>query len=148
MKPLKKPAIVLLLTLISAVSFSQNKNVSLFKDVPDQLQCETSQFEKAFAQKQNTFVSFRFGSAFNFSGKILSVTQRYHNLSSLVVESPRYNNALFHLSRQVNKDKSITWVGRIMNSSSNDGFEIKKDAKGNYSLVKINTARLLETCKL
>ncbi|RYY15150.1 MAG: hypothetical protein EOO04_29085 [Chitinophagaceae bacterium] len=148
MKPLKKPAFVLLLTLISAVSFSQNKNVSLFNDVPDQLQCEISQFENAFLQKQNSFISFKFGSAFTFSGKIVSITQRYHNLSSVVVESPRYNNALFHLSRQINKDKTISWVGRIMNSASNDGFEIKKDAKGNYSLVKINTARLLETCKL
>lgn len=148
MKSLQKPLFVLLLSIISTVAFPQKKNVSLFQGIPDQLKCEIAQFEKAFSQKANSFVSFNFGHQFTFSGKVISITQRYHNLSSVVVESPRYNNALFHLSRQVNKDNSISWVGRIMSTSSNDGFEIKKDAKGNYSLLKINTARLLETCKL
>ena len=148
MKPLQKPILVLLLILISAVSFSQKKKIRLFDGVPEKLECPVSQFEKAFTQKENTFISFDFGKAFSFSGKIVSTTQQYHNLSSVVVESPRYQNALFHLSRQVNKDKSISWVGRIMNSSASDGFEMKRDGSGNYTLIKINTERLLEPCNL
>ena len=148
MKPLQKPLLVLLLILFSTISFSQNKNVNLFNDVPEKLQCPVTQFEKAFTQIENSFISFNFGGDFSFSGKIVSITHPYHNLSSVVIESPRYNNTKFHLSRQVNKDKSISWVGRIMNPSAADGFEIKKDEKGNYSLLKINTARLLEPCNL
>ncbi len=148
MKSIEKLFFAFMLTLISTVCFSQKKNVSLFEGIPEKLQCETSQFEKAFSQKPNSFISLKFGAEFTFSGRIKSIVHPYHNLSSIVIESPRYNNALFHLSRQVNKDKSISWVGRIMNISSNDGFEIKRDEKGNYSLIKINTARLLETCKL
>lgn len=112
-----------------------------------QLMATPGQLENAFLQAPQSYISLKFED-FSFSGRIVSNEKKYDNLQSLVITSPRYNNAVFYLSRQINKDKQVQYVGRIMQKDAADGFVLKQDEKGNYFLSKINTARLLEPCHL
>ncbi len=48
-------------------------------------------------------------------------------------------NALLSISRRINDDNSVTYVGRIINEKYADGYELIKDNSGNYSFTKIKT---------
>ncbi|MBX2888995.1 MAG: hypothetical protein KF829_10155 [Ferruginibacter sp.] len=148
MKTLRRAALFIIISL-NAIwgNAQQTKQIHLFDEYAAQLTATPGQFEKAFSQPTESFISLQF-EKFSFSGRIISNEKKYDNLQSIVITSPRFNNAAFHLSRQINKDNSISYVGRIMQKDAADGFELKQNEKGKYYLSKINTAKLLEPCHL
>jgi hypothetical protein len=64
----------------------------------------------------------------------------------MTMRLPGYADAVLHLSRQINEDKSISYVGRIMSTEASDGFELKKDDANNYQLNKIETDKIRQLC--
>ena len=62
----------------------------------------------------------------------------------MLVKSPSFNNALLCLSKRINDDNSITYVGRIINEKYADGYALVKDNAGNYSFTKIKTEDLIQ----
>jgi len=53
-------------------------------------------------------------------------------------------NTLLSISKRINDDNTITYVGRIINEKYADGYELKKDNNGNYSFNKIRTEELIQ----
>ena len=53
-------------------------------------------------------------------------------------------NSLFSISKRINDDNTITYVGRIINEKYADGYELKKDNYGNYTFNKIKTEELIQ----
>src|SRR5690606_4397449 len=82
----------------------------------------------------------------NFAGKIVYNEVKYSNLQTVAIQSAHYDNAVFSLSRQINKDKSITYVGRILKMGAPDGYELHRDEKGNYTLNKFETTDIVPVC--
>jgi hypothetical protein len=50
------------------------------------------------------------------------------------------------LSRQTNDDQSISFVGRILSTDAFDGYEIKRDASGNYQFHKVEEEKVRQVC--
>lgn len=146
MKSLCKSLLVLLLCLSFAVSFSQVKKPAVFSRFPDVIDCSETQFSNAFSAKEGETVTLSFSDNFIISGKVISNVQKYANLQSMTIQLPAYANAIFNLSKQTEKGQDIAYVGRILSTEAMDGFEIKKDAKGNYSFQKVEEQNLRQIC--
>jgi len=148
MKSCSKLLFVLLLCFTSAVSFSQVTKPRIFSQFPETIDCSVTQFITAFSSKEGETVTFSFSDNLKITGKVLSNVQKYYNLQSMTVQVPGYLNAVFHLSKQTNQDNSISYVGRILSTGSQDGYEIRKGAAGNYTLKKIEENRIRQICSL
>lgn len=149
MKAMCKIVSVFIIIIYSSVSFAQvtPRTKAVFKEAPENIQIEQNLLEKSFSFTTGTYASINFHPSFRFAGRVISNLQKYENLQSIAIESNQYENAILLLSRQINADKSVTYTGRIMHPNSTDGFEIKRDAKGNYTLTKMNTQTILQECK-
>lgn len=136
-----------MLCLISISGFSQNnKQASVFNDLPKVINCSESEFEAIFKAIPGSFAKITMSDKFTFGGKIVYNEVKYSNLQSVAIQSPHYDNAVFSLSRQINKDNSITYVGRILKMGAPDGYELNRSEKGNYTLNKIVTTDIVQVC--
>jgi len=115
----------------------------LFSRYADKLPTKINELDKAFLSPTGTEIELNF-SNFSFKGIVTSSIKRYHNLSTVIIKSTSLNNSLFSISKKINEDKTITYIGRIVNENYADGYELVKDTLGNYSLNKIKTESLLQ----
>jgi uncharacterized protein YdeI (BOF family) len=151
MKSLRQTMLVLLLCLTTAAGYSQatsTQQTKIFANFADEISLSVNTLKDAFNATDGQSVSLQLSSSFNFSGTVISNMVKYHNLRSIVIKSPLFNDAIFHLSQITNEDNTITYVGRIINDKAFDGYQIKRDAAGNYSFQKFETKRLLQDCSL
>jgi hypothetical protein len=149
MKSYSKTLLLLLLCLTTAAAFSQNTNKpKVFSDFPEVVVCSATQFSNAFAAREGETVTFTFSNNLTITGKVITNVQKYANLQSMTIQSPAFANAIFHLSKQINADRSTAFVGRILSTEAADGYEIRQDAAGNYSFQKIEEARVRQLCSL
>lgn len=149
MKPLSKLTFALLLCLTSAAAFSQNSQApkpKIFASYPNTIICSVSEFSNAFNAIEGQHISMNFSDGFKFSGRVVSNIVKYSNLQSMTIQSDNSENTVFHLSKQTNDDGSFNYVGRIMNSTASDGYQIKKDQAGNYTFEKVDAGRVLQEC--
>ena len=146
MKPLSKLTFAMLLCLTTAVGFSQTAKPKIFAAYPNTIDCSSSQFSNAFSAVSGQHVVLSFSNDFKFSGTVITNIVKYSNLQTMTIRSDDSDKTIFHLSRQTNADNSIAYVGRIMNSNASDGYQIKKDATGNYQFEKIDTEKILQEC--
>ena len=103
-----------------------------------------SELEKAFTATEGNSILLSFSNNIHFNGLVSSATQRYNNLKSVVIKLNNLQGAILAISKRINDDNSISYVGRIINERFADGYELKKDINGNYFLNKINTDDLLQ----
>lgn len=146
MKTLLKGMAMLLLMLSTNALLAQNpamKKQPIFKSTADRLPATTAQLEQAFAAKEGSDVNFQFRDL-KFTGTIVSTIKRYENLYSVIIRSKGADNTLLSLSKRINDDKTITYVGRILNHSSSDGYELNQNADGTYTFHKIQTEELIQ----
>ncbi len=140
---------LLLCTLIffsftsNAQILSSNKS-SLFTGVASSFKTAISELDKAFLVKEGSAIQLQLSNNFIFSGTILSSVQRYGKLSSIIIKSASLHNTLLALSKRINDDNSITYVGRILNESYADGYELKKNIDGTYAFNKIKSEDLIQ----
>ena len=104
----------------------------------------TTELDKAFLVKEGSSVQLNFSNHFAFTGTVLSSIHRYGNLSSVIIKCPSLHNTLLSVSKRINDDNSVTYIGRILNESYADGYELKKNSDGNYSFQKIKTEDLIQ----
>lgn len=116
----------------------------LFNSVSNVVPCPVSELEKGFSSFSGKNIRLNFGKNISFNGYVLSNIQRYHNLRSMIIKLPDYNNAILSVSKRVNDDNTITYIGRIINEKYSDGYELKSDLAGNYFLNKIKTEDLIQ----
>lgn len=146
MKTLHKGLAMLILLIISNSLFAQTDNLRrspMFKDIGDRVPAALTELEKAFVAKPGTEVNFKFRNL-AFSGTVISSVKKYENLHSVIIESKSLNNTMLSLSRRINDDKSITYVGRILNQKAADGYELVKNSDGSYTFHKILTEELIQ----
>ncbi len=147
MKILSK--IFVLIAFISCANYShaQSSRIlrpDLFGGFSQKIATPVSELNKAFSAKQGTSIALKLNDNFSFTGIVYSSIKKYNNLSSVIIKSPALHNALLSISRRVNDDNTITYVGRIINEQYADGYELKKDNEGNYSFNKIRTTDLIQ----
>ncbi len=140
MKAYLKARLLLLLLVITCSSNAQKTFVrpKLFARVDNKITYPKEELEKIFTKTKGSIYQISLPGNFNFSGTIVSSVQRYDNLKSFLIKSALLNGTMFAISKRINDDKSVTYVGRIINEKYSDGYELKQDAGGNYFLNKID----------
>ena len=123
---------------------TKSSRPELFSSFSADIPASVNELDKAFAARAGSPIQFDFANNFSFSGTVLSSVQKYSNLSSVIIKSPLLKNSLFAISKRINDDNTITYVGRIINEKYADGYELKKDKAGNYFFTKIKTADLIQ----
>ncbi len=142
-------ALSLLLSIISITGFSQNGNTpkpKQFNNYPEIINCSETALSNIFTATPGQQISLSFSNNFTFSGNVTSNVVKYSNLQTAVIVSPDYANTIFSVSKIINKDNSITYLGRIINKNYFDGYELKRNAAGDYQLIKIETDRVIQDC--
>ena len=136
---MKKLTRTMLFTLILSAGMGiQAKSQRLFDAIPEQIQFQNSLIEGIFEANPGTAVSIKFSENFHITGIIKSNQKVYDNLQTVVIESSNYNKAKLFISKILDDEKTIKYVGRIISRASQDGFEIKGSIAGNSSLKKIS----------
>ncbi len=141
--------LLLLFSVISLTGLSQNGNTAKpkqFNNFPDVINCSETELSHIFSSAAGQNISLSFSDNFSFSGNVTSNVVKYSNLQTAVVKSPFFNNTIFSVSKIINKDNSISYLGRIINKNYFDGYELKKNEAGNYQLIKIQTDRVIPDC--
>jgi len=141
MKIIKSP--ILFILILAITSGFKAKSQKLFEAFPEKIQFENKLIEGVFNMNAGTAVDIRFSQNFRITGIVKSNQKVYDNLQTVVIESSNYNKAKMFISKTIDEDKTIKFVGRIISRASEDGFEIKTDLAGNGSLKKINLKEMI-----
>ena len=147
MKPICKVAV--LVAMLISFQNSQGQVVTerrpeLFAAFAKTINFPKSQLEKIFFAAEGKSIKLSLGDNVGLSGVVSSSIQRYANLHSVIIKLNNLDNAVLGISRRVNDDNTISYVGRMINTKYADAFVLKADANGNYSINKIKTESLLE----
>ncbi len=130
----------------SAQVFTPSKpsKPSLFTNFSPSFHAAIPELEKAFFAKEGKSIQLNFANNFSFNGTVVSSVQRYSNLTTIIVKSELLQNTLLSISKRINEDNSVSYVGRIINENYSDGYELKKAADDNYIFQKINMSDLIQ----
>jgi hypothetical protein len=140
-------AIMLLYSFIATPGYSQTvSKPKQFSNFPDIVNCSEAALSSIFNSTPGQSISLSFSDNFSFSGDVVNNVVKYSNLQSAVIKSPAFHNSIFSISRITHKDNTFSYIGRIINKNYFDGYELKKNAAGNYQLVKIETDRVIQDC--
>lgn len=146
---LRKTMMLPILCLTVAAAQAQNENApSVFKQFSSTISLDKSELDNAMLVTKGQQTELSFGEGLRFSGEVLSNINVFDNLQTVIIKSSSYNNAVIQVSRQINTDKTVNYVGRIFSPGAADGFEIKRSADGVYRLQKFETAVLLQDCNM
>lgn len=116
----------------------------LFNNFSENIPTAITELDKAFLVAEGSSIQLNFNGNFSFGGIVSSSIRRYSNLSSVIIKLPALHNALLSISKRINDDNSITYVGRIINEKYADGYELKKDNYGKYTFSKIKTEDFIQ----
>lgn len=147
MKTISKiPVLCLLLTIFSKTNaqVAIASRPDLFSSYSSIISAPVSELDRAFNLQSGSAVQLNFGDNFSFTGTVISSLKRYQNLSSVLIKSTVFKNALLSISKRTNPDNSITYIGRIINEKYADGYQLIEDNSGNYSFTKIKTTDLIQ----
>jgi hypothetical protein len=146
---LKKTMMLLMLCLtLAAAKAQQQESAPAFKAFSASISFEESALGKTMQMEKGQQAEIAFGNELKISGEVISNINVYDNLQTVIIRSAEYNNALVQVSKQLNADGTINYVGRIFSPGAADGFEIKRSAEGAYSLQKFETAAILQDCSM
>lgn len=120
-----------------------NNKSQLFRNSSQRVAAKLDELDKAFSAPEGSFVKLQFKN-FDFEGTVTSSLKRYDNLYSVVIKSSSLDNTIFSLSKRINEDKTVTYVGRMINENYADGYELIEAEGGGYFLNKIKTDVLLQ----
>ena len=136
--------IILIFSFYNGNAQVKTAKKNLFDSYAANISCPKSELDKIFTTPQGGHLKLSLGNNFEFSGTVTSTIQRYHNLQSVTIKSANPDGLLFGISKRTNDDKSITYVGRLINQKYGDALQLKLDNAGNYFLNKIKTDELIE----
>ncbi len=138
--------LLLILCSFAAVATAQQKTPA-FSNYSSSITVSESVLSNAVKIAKGQQAQVNFGEL-NFSGLVLSNTQVFENLQTIIIKSPAFNDALLQISKQILEDKTIAYVGRIFSEGSSDGYQIKRASNGAYSLEKFEAAVIKQDCAL
>ena len=109
----------------------------MFDALPETAKFLPSAIEGIFNMNPGTAVDVKFTQGFHVTGVVKSNKKVYENLQTVVIESSNYKANLF-ISKTIDQDNKIKYVGRMLGRGFQDGIEFKMDNSGNNIIKKIN----------
>lgn len=149
MKRLTTTTCMVLLTLCAVTAHSQDQRSarsSLFQNLPAIINCTEAQLISLFTSAKGQIVSVPLSDNFTLAGSVTAKLVQYSNLQTTIIKLAAFKNTLFSLSKQTDQENNSTYVGRILNPLYADGFELKRNAAGNYRFTKIDIEKILVNC--
>jgi hypothetical protein len=129
-------------------SYAQTNQTKLTKSLPAVITCKANEISGAFIKAAGEKISFSFPDNFVAHGVVKSSIVKYANLQTTIIELPDFGKSLFQLSKRTNEDKTVTYVGRIINTTEGYLYELKNTANGEYQLTKQELNKVRPTCDL
>lgn len=133
---------VMLFTMAGAEAQS-TQAPHLFDAYSNSISCNSAELERIFSIAEGTQVQLALGTNFLFKGSVLNSIQRFPKLKSVLIKSSNFDAAMLSISKRVNADNSITYIGRILSETYADGYELVKQ-ESNYILNKIKQKEILQ----
>lgn len=146
MKIIYKAMALCILIMYSYASEAQvltSSRQNYFDRYAQELPTPVTELNKAFTTSEGAKVKINFAD-FSFNGIVVSSIKRYDNLYSVIVKAPGLDNTILSISKRINPDKTVSYIGHIINQKYADGFELRKDNNGNYAMNKIKINALIE----
>ena len=141
-------AVVLFILLFSHINTKAQvlteRRPQLFAAFSKTINFPKTEIEKIFSTAQGRTIKLSLGDNVSFTGVITSSLQPYPNLQSVIIQLNNLDNSVLGISKIINDDHTISYVGRIVNTKYADAFELMAYQSGNYSINKKNTADLIE----
>ena len=134
---MKKLFLTLTFTFAFTVMFSSARAQKMFDALPESAKFLPSVVEGIFNLNPGTAVDVKFTQGFHVTGVIKSNKKVYDNLQTIVIESSNYKANLF-ISKTVDQDNKVKYVGRMLGRGFQDGIELNMDNAGNNIIKKIN----------
>jgi hypothetical protein len=134
---MKKLFVTLTFTFVFTVMFSSAKAQKMFDALPETAKFLPSVVEGIFNLNPGSAVDVKFTQGFHVTGVIKSNKKVYDNLQTVVIESSNYKANLF-ISKTVDQDNKVKYVGRMLGRGFQDGIELNIDNAGNNIIKKIN----------
>lgn len=147
---MKYPNLIgLLFTLFTVTANAQSSTGTkpiLFAGIAEKVTCTEQELSKAFSIDVDQTIQLSFSNNFLFSGVVVSNIVKYSNLQTVLIKAADLDTVIFAISKIINDDKTVTYVGHIINKKYADGYELKKDVSNNYQLVKFETEKIMPEC--
>jgi hypothetical protein len=134
---MKKLFVTLTFTFVFTVMFSSAKAQKMFDALPETAKFLPSVVEGIFNLNPGSAVDVKFTQGFHVTGVIKSNKKVYDNLQTIVIESSNYKANLF-ISKTIDQDNKVKYVGRMLGRGFQDGIELNMDNAGNNIIKKIN----------
>jgi hypothetical protein len=134
---MKKLFVTLTFTFVFTVMFSSANAQKMFDALPETAKFLPSVVEGIFNLNPGSAVDVKFTQGFHVTGVIKSNKKVYDNLQTVVIESSNYKANLF-ISKTVDHDNKVKYVGRMLGRGFQDGIELNMDNAGNNIIKKIN----------
>ena len=115
----------------------------LFDLVPKEIEFENKVISSVFNLNPGAAINIKFSDQFHITGILKSNNKIYHNLQSVLIECTNYKNLKFFISKRVNQDLSISYVGRMISRNAEDGFELVEHESGKLVLKKISLKEMI-----
>jgi hypothetical protein len=134
---MKKLFVTLTFMLVFAAMFSNVRAQKMFDALPETAKFSPSVVEGIFNLNPGSAVNLKFTQGFHVTGVIKSNKKVYDNLQTIVIESSNYKANLF-ISKTLDQDNKVKYVGRMLGRGFQDGIELNMDNAGNNIIKKIN----------
>jgi len=134
---MKKLFVTLTFTFVFTLMFSNAMAQKMFDALPETAKFLPSAIEGIFNLNPGSAVDVKFTQGFHVTGVIKSNKKVYDNLQTIVIESSNYKANLF-ISKTIDQDNKVKYVGRMLGRGFQDGIELNMDNAGNNIIKKIN----------
>ena len=139
MKKLFTPFVFVLALLASGMNANAQR---MFDGLPETAKFLPSAIEGLFNLNPGAAVDVKFTQGFHVTGLVKSNKKVYDNLQTIVIESSNYKANLF-ISKTIDQDNKIKYVGRMLGRGFQDGIELNMDNAGNNIIKKINLKEMI-----
>jgi hypothetical protein len=134
---MKKLFVTLTFTLVFTAMSNNASAQKMFDALPETAKFLPSAIEGLFNLNPGAAVDVKFTQGFHVTGVVKSNKKVYDNLQTIVIESSNYKANLF-ISKTLDQDNKVKYVGRMLGRGFQDGIELKMDNAGNNIIKKIN----------
>lgn len=135
---MKKLITSIALTMILTIAGLGVQAQKLFDAVPEKASFLPQVVEAVFALNPGAAVDLKFTQGFRVTGIVKSNQKVYDNLQTVMIESSNYKSAKLYISKTVDNNNQVKYVGRMIGRGYEDGIEIKTDNTGNNIIKKIS----------
>lgn len=117
----------------------------LFDNLPKEIPVNVAELEtlvKTDVGRKGS-IGLSLSSNLKFDGEVVSSASKYGNsIQSVVIRSSNFNGAQLTISKTLNADGSVNYVGRIISFQHGDLYELQNQ-NGQFLLVKRNYHELI-----